>query len=171
MNGRLFISTVSVLTALVLGASALAAGRSTARVITGTKTIDGYRVGTTYAQARKVLGGPYSATQSSAVCTARWTNGVTITWRRRLPRTNWTRACLRFSSAKVGRSKTAGPVWRTDKGLRVRASASQVKRLYPAATSKRSGRYTIWTLTKTPTVSLQAWVTRGRVAYFRLVHS
>ena len=173
MNRRLVTVTVVALAlaGLVVSPSSLAAAHASSYVITGAKTIDGYKVGTTYAQALRYLGSPYSTTQSSTACIARWTSGVTITWHRRLPATNWAKACTRFSYATVKHGKSARATWRTDKGLRVGAAQSQVKKLYPVARSKRSNGYTVWNLTKASTISLQAWVKQGQVAFFRLTTS
>jgi hypothetical protein len=169
MKRRLVIVTLVALglSGLVVAPS-LAAARSTSFVITGVKTIAGYKVGTTYAQALRYFGGAFSTTQSSSSCTARWKNGVTIVWHRRSPATNWAKACTRFNYATVGKARAPRGTWRTDKGLRVGATETQLKKLYPAATSKRSRRYTVWTLATVSKISLQAWVQKGRIAYFRL---
>jgi hypothetical protein len=139
-------------------------------VISGTKKIAAYRVGSAYSQAQKVFGGPYSSTQNATACTARWANGVTISWYRTSTSARWTKACLKFKSAKVGRSKIHGSIWRTNKGLRIGARASQVKNLYPSATGKRSGAYEVWLLQKTSRLSLKAWTKEGRVVFFRLAN-
>jgi hypothetical protein len=173
MNRRLVTVTLVALAlaGLVTSPSSLAAAQSSSYVITGAKAIGGYKVGTTYAQALRYLGYAYSTTQSSAACTARWTNGVTIIWHRKPPATNWTKACARFSYATVKQGKSARATWRTDKGLRVGASLSQVKKLYPAATSKSSNGYSVWNLAKASKITLQAWVRQGRVSFFRLTSS
>ena len=173
MNGRLVATTVTLLTlaALTFGSASLAAGRSAPNVIIGTRSIDGYRVGAGYAQARRLFGFPSSSTQSSRTCTARWANGVTIVWHRNFPYSKWARACVRFNRALVGGASVAGPIWRTDKGLRVKDSQKQIKKLYPSATSTRSSGYTVWTLSKASGTSLEAWVKNGRVAFFRLAAS
>jgi hypothetical protein len=173
MNKKLVTSTVVALAlaALTFGSASLAAGRSTSNVIAGTRTIDGYRVGAPWAAARRVFGFPKASSQSGTTCTARWKNGVSISWHRTLPYAKWTKACVRFSRANVGTATVAGPTWRTDKGLRVGASQSQIKKLYKAATSKKSGAYTVWTLTKASGNALQAWVKKGRISYFRLVRT
>jgi hypothetical protein len=171
MNRRLTtVAAASLaLVALTLGSSALAAARTSSYIIRGATSIDGYRVGATYAQAQRFLGGSYSTSQSNTTCTARWKNGVTIVWHRKLPATKWAKACTRFNSARVGRAKKTRATWQTGKGLRVGASQAQLKKLYPGATSKGSNRYKVWTLAKASKISLQAWVTNGQVAFFRLV--
>lgn len=173
MNRKLVAATLAALalSGSVVGPSSLAAARLSSFVITGAKTIDGYKVGTTYASASRTFGGSYSTTQSSTNCTARWKNGVTIVWHRKLGGTNWTKVCTRFSYATVRPAKAPKGTWRTDKGLRVGARQTQVKTFYPAATSKRSEGFTVWTLAKASTISLQAWVKNGRIAYFRVVRS
>jgi hypothetical protein len=173
MNRKLtpVILVALVVSGLIVGATSLAAVRSSSYVITGARTIDGYRVGATYAQAVRVLGGSYSTTQTNKTCTARWANGVTIVWHRTLPYAKWSKACLRFSFARVQRARVAAPNWRTDKGLRVGASESQLKRLYPAATAKLSSGYRVWTLAKASRIKLQAWAKKGHVAFFRLTTS
>lgn len=170
MNRRLVtaILVALVLSGVVVGPSSLAAVRSTSFVITGVRTIDGYKVGTTYAQALRDFGGSFSTTQSNTNCTARWKNGVTIVWHRKLPSSKWSKACTRFNFATVGRARAPRGTWRTDKGLRVGATQVQLKKLYPAARSKRLNRYTVWTLASVSKISLQAWMKRGRVAHFRL---
>ena len=170
MNGRAASSAVAVvaLMALILVSASIAAGRSSTNIIAGTKSIDGYRVGAPYAAARRTFGFPKASSQNGTTCTARWMNGVSISWHRTLPYAKWTKACVRFSRARVGKPSVAQRAWRTNEGLRVGARASQVSRLYPSATSRRSGVYTIWTLQKSPKVSLNAWVKKGRVAFFRL---
>jgi hypothetical protein len=173
MNRKMLVAPTA---ALVLGLCALllsspaavAAGRSTATVITGTTKIGGYHVGAGYTQARRIFGPQYSSTGAAATCTARWADGVSITWHRTGSSTNWSKTCVKFGFARVGKPKVAGPAWRTNKGLRVGALTSQLRTLYPSAASKRSGIYTVWTLQKTPTLSLEAWVKNGKVAYFRL---
>jgi len=170
MKRRLVIVTLVALAlaGVIVAPSSLAAMRSSSYVITGAKTIGSYKVGATDAQALRSLGSAFSTTQSSTVCIARWRNGVTISWHRRPPATNWAKACTRFSYATVGTAKRPKGTWRTDKGLRVGATQSQVKKLYPAATSKRSNVYSVWNLASASRISLQAWVKQGRVAFFRL---
>jgi hypothetical protein len=145
-------------------ASATSAASSSSYVITATKSIDGYRVGSTYVAARRRFGGPKSSSQSSRTCVASWSNRVTIAWNRRWPYAKWSKACVTFAWANV-----AGGKWRTDKGLRVGASQSQLKKLYKGATRKSSSGYTVWRLAKTSGSSLQAWLKRDRIAFFRIV--
>jgi len=147
-------------------ATATSARTSSSYVITATKTIDGYRVGSAFTNAKRRFGGPRSSSQDRAACVASWANGVTIAWQRRPQYVKWERACVTFVWSKV-----TGRLWSTDKGLRVGASQSQVKKLYNVATSKKSGAYTVWTLAKSSGNSLQAWVKGGRVSYFRVVHA
>jgi hypothetical protein len=75
-------------------------------------------------------------------------------------------ACVTFAWANVTGSK-----WRTDKGLRVGASQSQVRELYKSATRKSSGGYTVWTLARVSGKSLQAWMQDGRIEFFRVVRT
>jgi hypothetical protein len=173
MSRKLVITSVFAfaLAAVTFGSAPVAAGPSTTSIIAGTKTIDGYRVGAGYAQAHRIFGLPYSSEQDSARCTARWGNGVTISWHRTLPSSKWAKACVKFSSARVGKPSVANAVWRTNKGLRVGARAAQIKSLYPSARGKRSGIYTVWILQKSPTISLNAWVKKGKIAFFRLIHT
>src|SRR5262245_56360634 len=126
MKSRLATTTVAAaaLAALTFGAASLEAAGSN---VIGTKNIGGYRVGSGYTQAKRLFGQPHASTQSGRVCTARWTNGVTITWHRTLPYSNWAKACVKFSQSKVVGS------WRTNRGLTVGASGSKLKKLYPAA--------------------------------------
>jgi hypothetical protein len=173
LNRKLAITlAVGGLALMAIGvASASSARPSSSNVITGTRSIDGYKVGAPWSAARRIFGFPKASSQSGTTCTARWTNGVSLSWYRTLPYSKWTRACVRFSRAKVGEATLAGPTWRTDKGLRVGAPQSQVKKLYKAATRKNSGGYAVWTLAKASRSSLQAWVKRGRIAYFRIVRT
>jgi hypothetical protein len=178
MNGRLArvrgLKRTLATTLTVAGSTLIAFGFATgsfaapsgAYVITATKAIDGYRVGSTYVAAVRQFGGPKSSSQDAQTCVARWSNRVTIAWHRRWPYAKWSKACLNFAWANV-----AGSKWRTDKGLRVGATRSQVKKLYKAAKSEKSGGYTVWTLTRSSGNTLQAWVKGGKISYFRLVHT
>lgn len=152
--------------ALMAVCAAVASSGSNSYVITATKTIDGYRVGTGYTSALHRFGGPRSSSQDRAACVASWGNGVTIAWNRRPQYVKWQKACVTFAWSKV-----TGKLWQTDKGLRVGAAQSQLKKLYKGAAPKSSSGYTVWTLAKAPRTSLQAWVKGGRVAYFRLVQT
>src|SRR5262245_13975681 len=130
----------TMLGAVVIGlcpSTGAAAGGS--YVITGIKSIGGYPVSAKYALARHIFGGPFSETQSGTMCVARWRGGLTIAWQRRLPYAKWEKACLAFSWAKV-----AGKLWRTDRGLRVGSSETQLRKLYASATRQASARYTMW---------------------------
>jgi hypothetical protein len=149
----------------------MAAGRTTSYVVSGTKSIGGYSIASGYAKARSTFGGQASSTETPTICTARWSNGVTISWRRTLPSQNWAKACVKFSSARIGKPTIAAATWRTNKGLRVGARGTRIKSLYPSATSKRSGPYAVWTLQKASKTTLQAWVKKGKIAFFRLTKS
>ena len=154
-----------MLGALVIGlctSSWAAAGGS--NVIAGVKSIGGYPVSAKYTLARQIFGGPYSETQSGTTCLARWGGGLTIAWQRRLPYAKWDKACVTFSWAKM-----SGKLWRTDKGLRVGSSETQLRRLYASATRQTSGGYTMWRLAAGSSISLQAWAKNGRVSFFRIV--
>jgi hypothetical protein len=164
------VAIVVAFLAMTFASVGLAASHSSANIITGTTTIGGYRIGTSYANARRVFGPQYSSTESSNTCTAHWSNGVTISWLRSSTSLKWVKACLKFRGARVGKPLIAGEsVWRTNKGLRVGDSTARLKALYPSAASKGSGAYTVFTLQKGSKVSLQAWVKTktGKVANFR----
>lgn len=171
MNRKTAIPMTIALALVVALASAALGARSTANIIKGTSAIDGYKVGTSYTHARHAFGPQYSSLQSSKICTARWGNGVTISWRRREPFSKWTKACVRFSGARIGKGAASATPWGTNKGLRVGATTARLKALYPSATGQRSGVYTIFTLQKGLRVSLQAAVKdkSGKVAEFRFV--
>jgi hypothetical protein len=117
-----------------------------------------------FAKAQELFGVPYSETQSSTDCIARWQGGLTIAWHRELPEKKWTKACLKFSSAKV-----TGKNWRTDKGLRVGAAQAAIERLYPHAAKKKAGTAVYWNLNPKGNPSLQAWMKHGRIKYFQVV--
>jgi len=139
---------------------------SASHVITAVKSINGYRVGAAYTAARQTFGAQYSSTQDRTTCQASWAGGLTIAWHRQLPSANWNKACLHFAWAKV-----TGSSWRTDRGLRVGAPQSNVKKIYKSAAHKSSGAYTVWTLNKASGKTLQAWAKKGRIAYFKLVQA
>jgi hypothetical protein len=170
---RLAIAPVVIVAAaaLVLGPVALAALGTASNVILGTTKIGAFPVGGSYLQAQKALGGPYSSNQLRSTCTASFVNGVTITWHRNGLKSSLAKACVTFMFARVDRAKTAAPVWRTNKGLRIDSPTSQIKTLYPSAKSTASVGYSVWTLQRTSTASLQAWVKDGKVAFFRLTKS
>jgi hypothetical protein len=155
---------VAGLALMAIGFASASSALSGSYVITATKSINGYRVGSGFVAAKRQFGFPKSSSQSSRTCVARFANRVTIAWQRRWPYAKWSKACLTFAWANVTGSK-----WRTDKGLRVGASQSQVRELYKSATRKSSGGYTVWTLARASGKSLQAWMHDGRIAFFRVV--
>lgn len=162
MNWKFLLggATVTVVAAVVFATASPAAG---SYVVTGTTTINGYHVGAGWTQARRLFGGPYSSTQTGAICTARWGTGLTITWKRKLPYANWPKACVTFSWAKL-----TGKQWRTDRGLRIGSAEAQVRSHYPAATSRTAGGFNVWRLASGSGISLEAWARGGRVAFLRL---
>jgi hypothetical protein len=163
---RWLATTLAVVAVAALGVgSASSSLSSSSYVITAAKSIGGYKVGSTYVAAKRQFGGPVSSTLGRN-CTVRWPNRVTINWHRQAQYAKMAKACVAFAWAKVN-----GTAWRTDKGLRVGAPQSQVKKRYKSATRKNSGGYTVWTLAKASGNSLQAWVKSGRIAYFRVVRA
>lgn len=169
MNRKLAVAPIAAALTLaaVAGGSAPASAAAPPRyVIAGTTSIGGYRSGAGYARARTLFGGPVSSKQDLRTCVAGWATGLTIAWHRRLPYAKWQKACVAFMWARV-----KGKQWRTDKGLRVGSSESQIRKLYPRARRTSRSGYAVWKLQTASKVSLQAWVKRGRVVSFRLVKS
>lgn len=168
MNRQIALSltAIAATAALSFGSASSAAAPTSSYVITGVKSIGGYRVGAPYSAARRAFDVQFSSSQDPTTCVAQWPKGLTIAWHRRLPYVKWQKACVKFYWAKV-----AGTAWRTDRGLKVGASVPGLRSLYPSATRKTSRAYAVWTLVRGSGVSLQAWTKKGRVVYFRLAGS
>jgi hypothetical protein len=144
-----------------LVAVASSAASSRANVIVGVKSIAGFPVSSNFAAAKKLFGAPYSETSSSRVCIARWPGGLSVSFKRNPKFEKWERACLVVTSATGEKDN-----WRTDKGLRVGASVSQLKKLYPAAQQRGS----VWVLVPGST-SLSATLAKGRISGFQITRS
>ena len=146
--------------ACVFAASASGASSSSALIVQP-KVIGGFKTSSGgFPQAQQVFGNPYSSTQSPSVCVARWSNGLTIAFKRKRPYSRWSKACIGFQWAKASKS------WRTAKGLRVGSGEARIRQLYPHATSSTSGSMRKWVLTPGSNPQLQAWTKRGKVIYF-----
>jgi hypothetical protein len=165
------IAAVTLLAASACGSSGSHPSPTTQRpptertdVITGT-AVGGLATTAAFAKAQELFGVPYSETQSSTDCIARWQGGLTIAWHRKLPEKKWTKACVEFNWAKV-----TGKNWRTDKGLRVGAAQAAIKRLYPHAAKQKAGTAVYWNLSPNGNPSLQASMKHGRIKYFQVVH-
>jgi hypothetical protein len=131
-------------------------------VVTST-AIGGFKVSSGWTQAHQIFGGPVSSTQDHFICTARWPDGLTLTFARHYPLTAWSKACKVFKSAKV-----TGKSWRTDKGLRIGSAESQIKHLYPGAVKKST---TVWIVNPKASPQLQASVKKGKVASIQVIRS
>jgi hypothetical protein len=119
-----------------------------------------------FAQARQLFGGPFSSTQDRFTCVAKWAGGLTLAFKRQFPLSVWEKACRVLEWAQA-----SGKKWQTDKGLRVGNTESQIKHLYPKATSAKAGSTTKWSLVPGQKPVIQAWTKRGSVVLFRIVRA
>lgn len=155
------IAASAVLLTCAFTASAYAASQSAPSLIVQAKVIGGFKTSSGgFPQAQELFGNPYSSTQSPSLCIARWSNGLTIAFKRRLPYSRWSKACVSFRWAKAAKS------WRTAKGLRVGSPESKMKQIYPHATSSTVGSMKKWVLIPGGNPQLQAWTKHGKVSYF-----
>lgn len=154
------------LAALALSGTALAAPSTSHSYVIRGNVVGGFATATGGAkEAFAIFGGPFSSTQSGTQCIGRWGDGLVLTFKRRLPYSAWSKACLRLISAVVTDKQ-----WRTDKGLRVGSAVSAIKRAYPSAVAKAvTAGVTSWTLVPGLNPALSAWTKGDRVISLRIV--
>jgi hypothetical protein len=156
--------TLTTVVALTAASAGIAGPQVTHSYLIRGNTVGGFSTATgDFAQAQKLFGGPYSSTQNQTACVARWTDGLTLIFKRRLPFSAFKKACRLVRSGKI-----TGKRWRTDKGLSVGSAQSSIKKLYPKAARRKVAGVLEWMLVPGLKPALFVRVKDGRVQYFHL---